>query len=79
MKTRLVQIGNSRGVRLAKPIIEQAGLTEEVEVRVEGGAVIITSSATPRAGWAEAVSANQPSGLIDPPSNTQFDETEWTW
>jgi hypothetical protein len=34
MKTRLVRIGNSRGVRLPKTIIAQAGLTEEVELEV---------------------------------------------
>ncbi len=30
---RLVQIGNSRGVRIPKPLIEEAGLTDEVELR----------------------------------------------
>ena len=41
MKTRLVRIGNSRGVRLPKAIIAQAGLTEEVELDVRDGTVII--------------------------------------
>ncbi len=48
MKARLVRIGNSRGIRLPKPIIEQAGLTEEVELRVSEGAIIISASARPR-------------------------------
>ena len=34
MKARLVRIGNSRGIRLPKPLIEQAGLTDEVELRI---------------------------------------------
>ena len=34
MKSRLVRIGNSRGIRLSKPVIEQARLAEEVEVDV---------------------------------------------
>ena len=54
MKARLVRIGNSRGVRLPKPLIEEAGLTDEVEVRVREGAVIIVPAARPRSGWAEA-------------------------
>lgn len=33
MKTRLIRIGNSRGVRLAKPLLEQAGLEDEVDIR----------------------------------------------
>ncbi len=44
MKTRLVRIGNSRGVRLPKAIIAQAGLTEEVELRVRDGAVVIANN-----------------------------------
>jgi len=42
MKARLVLIGNSRGVRIPKPLIEEAGLTDGVEVRARQGAVIIT-------------------------------------
>lgn len=42
MKTKLVSIGNSRGVRLPKPLILQAGLTEEVDLRVRDGAIIIS-------------------------------------
>ena len=34
MKTRLVRIGNSRGVRIPKPLLEQAGLEDEVQLRV---------------------------------------------
>ena len=41
MKARLVRIGNSRGVRLPKPLILQAGLTDEVELTVQGGAIVI--------------------------------------
>jgi len=57
MKTRLVRIGNSRGIRLPKPLIVQAGLTDEVELYVRDGAIVIERASTPRAGWAEA--ANQ--------------------
>ena len=32
MKARLVRIGNSRGLRLPKPLIEEAGLKDEVEI-----------------------------------------------
>jgi len=48
MKARLVKIGNSRGIRLPKPVIEEAGLSEEVEVRVRGGAVVISAASRPR-------------------------------
>jgi antitoxin MazE len=81
MKTRIVRIGNSRGVRLPKPLIEQAGLGEEVELRLEEGAIVIQSAARPRAGWAEAAHrlAEREGGLLDEPAPTKFDRTEWQW
>ncbi len=79
MKARLVRIGNSRGVRLAKPLIEQAGLTDDVEITVREGALVITSASSPRAGWAEAAALGQPPGMLDVPSSTRFEDEEWTW
>ena len=79
MRTRLIRIGNSRGVRLAKPLLEQAGLSDEVDIRVEPGAVIITAAVSPRAGWADAAARAKSAGLLDAPSATRFDDEEWTW
>lgn len=82
MKTRLVRIRNSRGIRLPKPLIEQAGLVEEVELKVEEGMVIPVAGAAPRAGWAEAAKLmrkRREDGLLDPQPPTLFDETEWEW
>ena len=44
MKAQIVRIGNSRGVRLPKAVIEQAGLTEEVELEVRGNTVVIAAT-----------------------------------
>lgn len=79
MRTRLVRIGNSRGLRLPKPLLKQAGLEDEVEIRVEPGALVIAPIAPPRAGWAEAAAKHGPSGLLDTPAATRFDEEEWRW
>lgn len=79
MKTRLIRIGNSRGVRLAKPLLEQAGLEDEVEIRVERRAVVITAATAPRAGWADAAAKYAPGGLLDAPSATRFDDEDWAW
>jgi antitoxin MazE len=54
MRARVVRIGNSRGVRIPKPLIEQVGLQDEVEIAVEGSSLIIRAAARPRAGWATA-------------------------
>lgn len=79
MKARLIRIGNSRGVRLAKPLLEEAGLTDAVEIRAQHGAVIITPVVSPRAGWAAAAAARPPEGLLDTPTPTRFDDDEWVW
>jgi antitoxin MazE len=82
MKTRLVQIGNSRGIRLPKPLIEEAGLGDEVELRVRKGAIVILAAHPPRAGWAEAARALHDqggAGLLDGPTPTRFDEEVWKW
>jgi antitoxin MazE len=82
MKAHLVQIGNSRGVRLPKPLIEQAGLGDEVELHIQNGAIVISRADKTRTGWAEAAARSNKSGddaLIDPLTSTRFDEEEWEW
>lgn len=82
MKTRIVRIGNSRGVRIPKPLIEQAGLGEEVELLVEEGRIVISSASKARAGWAEAAQLlreRAEDGLLDAGTPTHFDEGEWEW
>jgi len=84
VKTQLVKIGNSRGVRLPKSMIEQVGLDREIELEVQSDRIIIRKSGHPRAGWAEACRAMAACGddeLIDGPLPplTSFDAQEWKW
>jgi len=82
MKAKLVQIGNSRGVRLPKPMIEEAGLNDHVDIRVKEGSIIITSNLKPRIGWADCAKRLRDRNddiLTDQSTSTAFDETEWKW
>jgi antitoxin MazE len=84
MRARVVRIGNSRGVRIPKPLIEQVGLQDEVEIAVEGSSLIIRSASRPRAGWATAFRTMAERGddrLLDVAgaSTTKWDEDEWEW
>jgi antitoxin MazE len=54
MKTRIVRIGNSQGVRVPKPLLEKVGLKGELEVSAEDGALVIRPAKRPREGWAAA-------------------------
>lgn len=79
MRSRLIRIGNSRGLRLSKPLLEQAGLTDEVEITIERGAVVIRAAVAPRAGWAESIQKHGPSEMLYEPFPNKFDEEEWVW
>lgn len=83
MKTTLIPIGNSRGVRIPKPFIKQCGLADEVEMDVQDGTILIHAPHDPRAGWAEAFEQMAKLGddkLLDGESpQTRWDEEEWEW
>ena len=79
VRAKLVKIGNSRGIRLAKPLLEVAGLADEVEIEAAPGVLTIRPSAHPRSGWAEAAASFEPMGLLDEMGATRFDDEEWSW
>ena len=82
MKAKLIKIGNSRGIRLPKSVIEQAGIDQEVELEVHENQIIISTARNPREGWDEACRLMAQRGddaLLDPPTPTRFDEEEWEW
>lgn len=82
MKSRIVRIGNSQGIRIPKPLIEQTGLDGDVEIAVRGNTLVVSSATHPRAGWAEAFRAMAQQGddrLIDESRPTRWDEDEWQW
>ena len=84
MNAALVKIGNSRGIRLPKPVIEQCGFTDEVEMEVLNHELVIRSSNHPRAGWNSAFSRMAESCddvLLDrvAESGPTWDDEEWEW
>ncbi|MEW6127688.1 MAG: AbrB/MazE/SpoVT family DNA-binding domain-containing protein [Acidobacteriota bacterium] len=84
MKTHIIRIGNSQGIRIPKVYLHQTGLTDEVELEVQDKKIIIRSADEPRQGWAEAFQAMAKHGddkLLDEKSINQssWDEDEWQW
>ena len=84
MKTRIVKIGNSLGVRIPKLLLEQSQLAEEVEIQASIGEIIIRSAHKPRNGWADsfkAMAENKDDALIDGEEivSNEWDKTEWQW
>ena len=84
MKTKIVRIGNSQGIRIPKVLLNQTGLHDEVDIQVECERLIIQSPRKTRAGWTEAFAAmaeNKDDALLDSVNamDHSFDEEEWEW
>jgi antitoxin MazE len=81
-RTRIVRIGNSRGIRIPKALLAQAQLPDEVQLRAEPGRLVVRAARRPRMGWAEAAKALHARGgdaLLDKPTPTRFDRDDWKW
>ena len=83
MKTRIVKIGNSRGIRVPKVLLDQAQLPDEVELHAEPGRrLVVQATRRPRTGWASAARAMReraPDRLLNESIATRFDREEWEW
>ena len=84
MRTRLVRIWNSQGIRIPKSVLDQVGLSGEVELTVLEGSLVLAPVRAARAGWADAFSAMAERGndvLADGELHalSTFDEDEWQW
>jgi antitoxin MazE len=81
-KTRIIRIGNSRGIRVPKLLLDRADLPEEVELRAEPGRLVVSAATRPRARWAAKARSMHRRGddvLLEDETPTRFDETEWRW
>jgi len=79
-KTRIVRIGNSRGIRVPKLLLDQADLPDEVELRAEPGRIVVSAATRPRAGWADKARSMHRRGddtPLDEGTATRFDQIEW--
>lgn len=84
MRARVVKIGNSQGIRIPKPLLDQTGITDDVELEVEKTQIIIRPISNPRADWENAFRAmaqNNDDALIvgDESISHSWDEEEWQW
>ena len=84
MKATIVKIGNSQGIRIPKPILEQCGFHDEVELEVNNRELIIRTAHRPRQTWETAfqtMARHKDDRLLDADSDSQtiWDEEEWEW
>lgn len=84
MRARIVQIGNSQGIRIPKPLLEQSGISTDVELEVEKHQITIRPIQSVRSGWDKAfklMAQNGDDTLADDADIIahSWDEDEWTW
>lgn len=83
MRSKIQRIGNSRGIILPKPLLEQLALADdEVDISLEGETIVVRKPKKQlREGWAEAAAAMAAAGTDDaiwPEFGNDFD-AEWSW
>jgi antitoxin MazE len=85
MKATIIKIGNSRGIRIPKPIFEQCGFENEVEMEIHNKELVISSTHKPRDGWAKAFKSMSTHGddtlILNQVAEDKstWDEEEWEW
>jgi antitoxin MazE len=81
VKSRIVQVGNSQGIRIPKTMLEQSGILEHVEIEVRDNQIVITAASKARVGWGEAFAQMVIDGdeLAPLTVTDTWDETEWVW
>ena len=92
MRTRIIRIGHSQGIRIPKKLLEQSGLGLEVELEVQDRQIIIRAARHPREGWAESIIRAQAEATPEDEEEeeellrelnamrpTDFDLYEWEW
>ncbi len=54
METAIIKIGNSKGLRLSKTILEKYNIKDKVEMILEKGQIILKPIDKPRKNWEQA-------------------------
>lgn len=84
LRTRIIKIGNSQGVRIPRTLLDQAQLPEDVEMEVTGQQIVIRPALRARQGWEERFQRMAALGddvLLDgsPIALSLWDVEEWQW
>ena len=54
MDISVISIGNSKGIRLSKTLLEKYDIKDTVELILEKGYIILKPKSNPRKGWEDA-------------------------
>ena len=81
MEISVIDIGNSKGIRLSKTILEKYNISDKVELIFEKGYIILKPKAEPRKGWERAFKKMHKNGEDQLLMNDVFEDEkfeEWS-
>jgi antitoxin MazE len=84
IKVKIIRIGNSKGIRLSKSLIEQYNMKDEVFLEQKKDSIVIHPVENPRAGWDKSFEKMRLKGddvLLDKEADidSEWNEEEWKW
>jgi antitoxin MazE len=84
IKSKIVRIGNSQGVRIPHFLLQQLHLANEVEMSIQDDQLVIRAARKPRQDWearfSRVLTVDEDSpGEESTPQLTDWDGTEWIW
>jgi len=84
MKVKIIDIGNSKGIRLPKQLIEEYNIGSEMELKPIAGELLLCQPGSTRKGWEQQMKkaiakGDKPDKDLFEDLSNDFDQTEWTW
>ncbi|MDI6707312.1 MAG: AbrB/MazE/SpoVT family DNA-binding domain-containing protein [Firmicutes bacterium] len=81
MKTEIIKIGNSKGIRIPAYILKECNIAEKIELEVKDGQIIITPVDEPRKGWGKKFECMKNNGddKLFISEDVGLDAEDWEW
>lgn len=79
MEVSIVKIGNSRGIRIPKMILNRLNITDKLEMKISGKNILLSPVEKPRENWADAFAKMHSLGEDSLEKIPDSDSFEWEW
>jgi len=79
MRTHLRKIGNSKGVLIPATMLAELGVSDEVEIHLEGQRLVVEPVKQPRSHWFDGYDASRDDAVWDDLVEGEAGEDEWQW
>jgi antitoxin MazE len=79
MRTHLRKIGNSKGVLIPAAMLAELGISDEVEIHLEGQRLVVEPVRQPRRHWFDGYDAGRDDEVWGELVEADANEDEWQW